>query len=248
VKPYRIEYQQKGEYRVIGPDMLSPRSYDKETAEQMAELANQWASLRSALAAEKEAREKAERERDSMWAQLPVGMKHCSIVFMNCHLGHGWLTAKNWTETGCPTCRAEAAESEVAALKVERDKWKGMAVKFKDRMLAAESEVSALKAQVSKLREALGDFQCAVEDAEDGDCESPTCGHGRVCGNCQFIGSWFNRFSEVLSPASPAPSSKGCQECGGDGEIDIAPEDFGGMTEERTVPCPKCQPAPKEKP
>ncbi len=57
-------------------------------------------------------------------AQLPVGMKDCSIVFINCHLGHGWLTAKNWTDTGCPACRAEKAESSLAAVRAELEKLK----------------------------------------------------------------------------------------------------------------------------
>ncbi len=62
-----------------------------------------WKCLRAAL---------AEKE-----SQLPEGMKHCSILFKKCALGHGWLTAKNWVQHDCPTCRAESAEKEAQGLR-----------------------------------------------------------------------------------------------------------------------------------
>lgn len=42
-------------------------------------------------------------------AQLPVGMEHCKILFRECALGHGWLTATNWVQHPCPTCELAAA-------------------------------------------------------------------------------------------------------------------------------------------
>lgn len=45
---------------------------------------------------------------DEVRAQLPEGMKHCTIQFKQCPLGHGWLTATNWVPFDCPTCERDA--------------------------------------------------------------------------------------------------------------------------------------------
>lgn len=57
-------------------------------------------------------------------SQLPLGMAHCTIVFNECALGHGWLSATNWVQHECPTCslnaarkRAEAAEKALRTLR-----------------------------------------------------------------------------------------------------------------------------------
>ena len=63
--------------------------------------------------------EKAEAERD-VWkdraeaalARLPDGMEHCTILFHECAVGHGWLTADNWVQHGCPFCARKKAEAE----------------------------------------------------------------------------------------------------------------------------------------
>lgn len=47
-------------------------------------------------------------------AQLPEGMKHCTIQAKQCELGHSWLTAANWVQHGCPTCANFALERECA--------------------------------------------------------------------------------------------------------------------------------------
>jgi len=64
---------------------------------------------------------RAENER--LREQLPEGMKHCTIQFKECHLGHGWLTATNWVQHGCQTCelsaereRREKAEAAILGL------------------------------------------------------------------------------------------------------------------------------------
>jgi hypothetical protein len=44
-------------------------------------------------------------------ARLPVSMPDCTIVFKECEKGHGWLTATNWVQHDCPTCRTNAAEA-----------------------------------------------------------------------------------------------------------------------------------------
>jgi hypothetical protein len=45
-------------------------------------------------------------------ARLPEGMKECAILFKQCPVGHGWLTALNWVEHGCPTCALRKVEAE----------------------------------------------------------------------------------------------------------------------------------------
>jgi hypothetical protein len=40
-------------------------------------------------------------------AQLPEGMKGCTIVFKQCDKGHGTLTATNWVQHECATCKIE---------------------------------------------------------------------------------------------------------------------------------------------
>lgn len=44
-------------------------------------------------------------------AKLPDGMKHCTILFRQCEKGHGWLTATNWVDFGCPTCERDAVRA-----------------------------------------------------------------------------------------------------------------------------------------
>lgn len=41
-------------------------------------------------------------------AQLPEGMEHCFIKFLECPVGHGRLTATNWIDHGCSTCDRDA--------------------------------------------------------------------------------------------------------------------------------------------
>mgnify|MGYP001605568856 CR=1 FL=1 len=46
-------------------------------------------------------------EIERLLAQLPDGMKHCTIGFKECAVGHGRLTATNWIDRGCPHCENE---------------------------------------------------------------------------------------------------------------------------------------------
>ena len=52
-------------------------------------------------------------------ARLPEGMKNCVIHLKKCVKGHGWLTANNWVQHDCPTCRAEVAEAQNAELRAQ---------------------------------------------------------------------------------------------------------------------------------
>lgn len=63
-------------------------------------------------------RDEARQEVERLQSQLPEGMKHCTIVAKQCEKGHGWLTATNWVQHGCPWCEVErlrAANAELLA-------------------------------------------------------------------------------------------------------------------------------------
>jgi len=50
-------------------------------------------------------------------AQLPDGMKDCTIVFKECEKGHGTLTATNWVQHECATCKIAELEANVKTLR-----------------------------------------------------------------------------------------------------------------------------------
>lgn len=52
-------------------------------------------------------------ERDALLAQLPEGMKGCTIIYKECGNGHGWLMAHNWTPHDCFMCQLEAISSRI---------------------------------------------------------------------------------------------------------------------------------------
>jgi len=58
-------------------------------------------------------------------AQLPEGMKHCTIKFLECEKGHGRLIANNWIDQGCHWCRLSHL-MDVAALKEKEAYEKGL--------------------------------------------------------------------------------------------------------------------------
>lgn len=41
---------------------------------------------------------------DKVLKQLPEGMKHCTIKYLECPEGHGRLWATNWVSDDCQTC------------------------------------------------------------------------------------------------------------------------------------------------
>lgn len=88
----------------------NPDPYDRLQADLTAEQVLRMAFERAAAA--------LEVERDGLRAQLPEGMKHCTILAKQCAKGHSWLTATNWVPFDCPTCQVEeaaAAEREAIA-------------------------------------------------------------------------------------------------------------------------------------
>lgn len=59
--------------------------------------------------------------------QLPEDMQDCTIRFIKCDVGHGRLTATNWTDNGCPQCRIDkllrANEGLAAIAEVALSQW-----------------------------------------------------------------------------------------------------------------------------
>lgn len=47
-------------------------------------------------------------------AQLPEQMKHCTIRYVECPVGHGRLTATNWVDVGCQRCEIMELEAKLA--------------------------------------------------------------------------------------------------------------------------------------
>jgi hypothetical protein len=64
-----------------------------------------------------------EREIATLLAQLPEGMKDCTIVFVACPKGHGRLTATNWTPHECQVCREMELLEQIQDLKDEIRDW-----------------------------------------------------------------------------------------------------------------------------
>ena len=55
-------------------------------------------------------------EVERMTKQLPESMKRCTILFKECEKGHGWLTATNWVQHGCPTCESDALRARLTEI------------------------------------------------------------------------------------------------------------------------------------
>lgn len=75
--------------------------------------------------------EEAADEIESLRAQLPDGMEHCTIQFKECPEGHGHLTATNWVQHDCAQCEIqrlrEALEGVAEAIfKPGTDPWEAV--------------------------------------------------------------------------------------------------------------------------
>lgn len=49
----------------------------------------------------------------ALLAQLPEGMKNCTIEFVECEKGHSRLTAANWIDIGCMKCELDRLTAEL---------------------------------------------------------------------------------------------------------------------------------------
>lgn len=53
-------------------------------------------------------------------ATLPESMVGCTLVFVECPLGHSWLTATNWVQHACQTCEINRLKALVSAAEAEK--------------------------------------------------------------------------------------------------------------------------------
>ena len=51
--------------------------------------------------------EEVNADNDRLLAQLPADMQDCTILFKECEVGHGRLTAMNWIDHGCRQCEMD---------------------------------------------------------------------------------------------------------------------------------------------
>lgn len=64
----------------------------------------------------------ADRERlAEVLKQIPEGMEHCTIIFKECEVGHGTLTASNWVQYPCKQCEIEKLKADRERLEWVRD-------------------------------------------------------------------------------------------------------------------------------
>lgn len=92
---------------------------------------------------------------DDLEAQLPEGMKHCTIRFKECKLGHGWLTATNWVQHGCPTCKYADLERRLAETGCDRLECRTPGpCEAEEKWEAAERRLAESKAEVARLDDA----------------------------------------------------------------------------------------------
>lgn len=95
-------------------DML--RAENAQLKQRVAELEDE---LRETQASEGRSQQKIA----ALKSQLPNGMEHCTIVFKECERGHGWLSATNWIDCCCSTCKRDSLESQLQAAKEELKKY-----------------------------------------------------------------------------------------------------------------------------
>lgn len=69
-------------------------------------------------------------DNDALRKQLPEEMQECTIQFKECDKGHGRLTATNFVQHDCDTCRIEALQKEVTH-------WKANHADLKERLHVA---------------------------------------------------------------------------------------------------------------
>jgi predicted nucleic acid-binding Zn-ribbon protein len=68
---------------------------------------------------DKDCRNLTQKVIPNLRAQLPDGMEHCTILFKECEHGHGWLTATNWVQHGCPTCERNTLRTQLSSALAE---------------------------------------------------------------------------------------------------------------------------------
>ncbi len=86
-------------------------------------------------------------------AQLPDGMKTCTILLKECPKGHGWLTATNWIQHGCMKCEQDRLTAEVDIVRA------ALAERTRLAMLAENERLTAGRVPEDVLKAALGTIE-----------------------------------------------------------------------------------------
>lgn len=89
--------------------------YRREYAEAFGD-ANRANNALASVTAERDALQLQVRE---LLAQLPEEMKHCSILYEECPVGHGHLRGGNWEKHECFICDAQASKHKLAEAELE---------------------------------------------------------------------------------------------------------------------------------
>jgi hypothetical protein len=95
-------------------------------------------------------------ECEQLRLQLPKGMEHCTIRFIECEKGHGRLTATNWVEHGCYHCEIEALRSLLkrgATLSYRGQGWRVIGLTLCGSTATYDTEDAALDAAVKAILE-----------------------------------------------------------------------------------------------
>lgn len=99
--------------------------------------------------------DEVEAEITALREQLPEGMKHCTIIFKECDKGHGWLTAKNWIQHGCPTCESNELRERLARVRKIAISIHAIS-KYQEVSFVNETQLFPLSSEL--LREVGGDY------------------------------------------------------------------------------------------
>lgn len=104
-------------------------------------------AMRAAEVASKASIASLEAEVQRLRAQLPEGMQHCTIRFVECSRGHGRLVATYWVESLCRQCEVERLRAELGRARAK------LGVAEHEHRMALGSERIKLAATNALLRE-----------------------------------------------------------------------------------------------
>jgi hypothetical protein len=103
---------------------------------------------------------------DALKAQLPEGMKNCTILFKECEKGHGWLTATNWVQHPCPTCERDELKARLAQCETDLALTAEIATRNRDEAHAVSDRLVATEARLANRTAELVAVQERLVEAE----------------------------------------------------------------------------------
>ena len=115
-EPYGIGQGQDSEAQFVRILEWEEARADKAEAE-VAALREMWQAKEGQLDIKDDYIGELQGQIAALKEAIPEGMKHCKIVFRSCDLGHGWLTATNWSDFDCPTCRYNQQAAKNATMR-----------------------------------------------------------------------------------------------------------------------------------